>query len=125
MTPRASRLSIATSRVYDRPGPELGLRVLVDRLWPRGMRADAAPVDRWLKELAPSNELRRWYGHDPARWDEFRRRYFAELDAQPEAVAELLSLAASETLVLVYSSREQRYNNATALKEYIEAKLSR
>ena len=116
-------VAIELCRVYDMPRTTTGVRVLVDRLWPRGVRAADAPIDKWVKEIAPSSELRRWYSHDPKKWDEFKRRYFAELDQEQEAVAALLSHAISGDLVLVYGSRERKLNNAAALKEYLEARV--
>lgn len=111
---------IRTKRIYEPAGPDDGCRILIDRLWPRGLTKDAARVDLWLKEIAPSNELRKWYQHDIALWDEFRRRYFAELDANPDLVAEALEHVRRQPVTLLFSSREDRYNNATALKEYLE-----
>ncbi len=105
------------------PRTTTGVRVLVDRLWPRGVRAADALIDKWVKDVAPSSELRRWYSHDPKKWKQFKRRYFAELDQKEEAVAALLSHAISGDLVLVYGSRERKLNNAAALKEYLEARV--
>ncbi len=113
-------MNIRIKRAYEEPGDADGLRVLVDRLWPRGIAKEKARIDLWLKDLAPSNELRSWYGHDPDKWSEFRSRYFAELDGNPEPVQELLGHVRAGTVTLVYSSREQRLNNARALKEYLE-----
>jgi uncharacterized protein YeaO (DUF488 family) len=109
-------------RVYDESHPEDGFRVLVERLWPRGVtRADAA-LDLWLKDVAPSTELRKWFGHDPAKWNQFRERYWAELDRQPQAVAMLLRKAGEEHRVtLVYSARDQVRNSAVVLKDYLQA----
>ena len=95
--------------------------MLVDRLWPRGVARDFARIDFWARDVAPSNALRTWYKHDPARWDEFRERYFAELDANPEGLAELQAEAKGATLTIVFASKEERLNNATALREYLEA----
>ena len=111
---------IRTKRIYDPADPDDGFRILVDRLWPRGLTKDAAGVNLWLKQIAPSNELRKWYRHDIALWDEFRRRYFAELDANPDPVAEALEQVRRQPVTLLFSSKEDRYNNATALKEYLE-----
>lgn len=111
---------ILIKRVYDPPGPEDGRRFLVDRLWPRGMKKEAAHLDGWLKEVAPSNELRSWYGHDPAKWEAFCRRYFAELDSNPETWQPLLDAAKEGTITLLFSSRETELNNAAALKLYLE-----
>lgn len=114
--------SIRLSRVYDRDEPAPGRRFLVERLWPRGIRRDDLEIDGWAKDAAPSADLRRWFGHDPARWPEFRRRYFDELDRHPEAVAPLLT---DEDLTLLYSSRDREHNNAVALREYLQARLER
>ena len=92
-------------RAYEPPSPEDGARVLVDRLWPRGLRKAEAAIDCWLKEIAPSSELRRWFGHDPSRWEEFRRRYRAELSARPELLDKLRALAEQGALTLVYAAR--------------------
>lgn len=112
-------MRVLTKRIYERPAPGDGRRVLVDRLWPRGVSKVAARIDYWAKAIAPSTTLRRWYGHEPAKWPEFRRRYFAELDANPEAMAELRRHLGRGTATLLYSSKEERLNNATALKEYL------
>ena len=107
-------------RIYEPPAPDDGTRVLIDRLWPRGLSKANAAVDVWLKEIAPSHELRRWYTHEPARWERFRARYFAELDAAPEPVAALRELLARGPVTLLFSSREADLNNARALAEYLE-----
>jgi uncharacterized protein YeaO (DUF488 family) len=115
-------MDLRIKRIYEAAAAEDGYRVLVDRLWPRGLAKEKAAVDRWLRELAPSTGLRQWYGHDPARWDEFRRRYFAELAVAPAAAAvdELRALiSAHRPLTLLYSSREETLNNAAALREYL------
>ena len=114
---------IRVKRVYAPPEPSDGTRVLVDRLWPRGLKKTDARIDLWLKEVAPSPELRRWFGHDPARWPEFVRRYHAELAARPEVVQKLLELAASGPLTLLYAARDEAHNNAVALKAYLKARL--
>ncbi|MDX9884686.1 DUF488 domain-containing protein [Thauera sp.] len=111
-------------RAYDPPAPDDGCRVLVDRLWPRGLKRETAGVDRWLRELAPSNELRTWFAHDPARWDEFRQRYAEELQAPAAtaALAELRSLIAVHPVVtLLYAARDTTCNNAEALRLWLEA----
>lgn len=111
-------------RAYDPPAPDDGCRVLVDRLWPRGLKRETAGVDRWLRELAPSNELRTWFAHDPERWDEFRRRYAEELQspAAAAALAELRSLIAVHPVVtLLYAARDTTCNNAEALRLWLEA----
>lgn len=118
-------MKIRLKRVYEAPGRSDGRRVLVDRLWPRGLTKSKARIDFWAREVAPSNELRRWYGHDPDKWKEFRRRFFAELDARPEAVDELLENLGKGTVTFVFGSREERLNNAAALKEYVESGRAR
>lgn len=110
---------IRIKRVYEPKAPSDGRRILVDRLWPRGLAKADAGVDFWAKSIAPSNALRKWYQHDPKKWPEFRRRYFAELDASPEAVAEVRTHLAGP-VTLLFSSRATERNNATALKEYLE-----
>jgi uncharacterized protein YeaO (DUF488 family) len=111
----------AGKRAYESPSDTDGYRILVDRLWPRGISKEKAKVDFWPKELAPSTELRRWYGHDPEKWSEFKSRYFAELDGNPELVNQLLKYVRKGTVTFVYSSKEQRLNNAVALTEYVES----
>jgi uncharacterized protein YeaO (DUF488 family) len=116
-------MSITLKRAYDPPATSDGLRVLVERLWPRGVSKDAARIDLWVKALAPSTELRRWYGHDPNRWPEFRSRYLAELETQPEAVQTLAQQIARGPVTFVYASRETHRNSATVLKAYLEGRL--
>jgi uncharacterized protein YeaO (DUF488 family) len=113
-------MDIRIKRAYESPIDSDGYRILVDRLWPRGISKEKAKIDYWPKALAPSNELRRWYGHDPKKWSEFKSRYFAELDGNPELVKELLQSIRKGQATFVYSSKEQRLNNAVALKEYVE-----
>jgi uncharacterized protein YeaO (DUF488 family) len=108
--------SIRAKRVYEPPSPEDGSRVLVDRLWPRGLHKADAAIDCWLKEIAPSSELRRWFGHDPGRWEEFQRRYQAELSPRPELLEKLRAQAAQGTLTLVYAARDADHNHAVALR---------
>jgi uncharacterized protein YeaO (DUF488 family) len=100
-------------------------RFLVDRVWPRGVSRDALRLDGWLQEAAPSDELRRWFGHDPERWEGFKRRYFAELDARPEAWRPLLEAAREGDVTLLFGARDEERNNAVALREYLERKLRR
>lgn len=114
-------MEIKIKRAYDSPSDDDGYRILVDRLWPGGISKEKAKVDFWPKELAPSTELRRWYGHDPEKWSEFKSRYFAELDGNPELANELLEYVLKGTVTFIYSSKEQRLNNAVALKEYVES----
>ena len=112
---------IKIKRVYDPVSPGDGRRILVDRLWPRGMKKEDAAIDEWLKEIAPSNELRKWYSHDPAKWDEFRKRYKAELKGKAGIIDRLRQESKRQTITLLFSSKEQELNNAAALKEFIEA----
>ena len=116
-------MPVRIRRVYDPPAPDEGYRVLIDRLWPRGLRKDQLPLDAWLRELAVSDGLRRWFGHDPARWAEFKARYFAELEARPEAWRPLLEAARAGDITLLFSARDAEHNNAVALKEFLEARL--
>ena len=112
---------IRTKRVYDPSARSDGRRILIDRLWPRGLSKDRAQLHFWARTVAPSNQLRRWYRHQPTRWDEFRRRYFSELDGNPEGLAELREQLGSGKVTLLFGSKEERLNNATALREYLEA----
>jgi uncharacterized protein YeaO (DUF488 family) len=111
---------IRMSRAYEPPGPDDGCRVLVDRIWPRGIHKEELRLDAWLKDMAPSTALRKWFNHEPDKWDRFKERYFAELDGRPEAVGRLVEMRSAGTLTLVFGSRETRYNNAVAIKDYLE-----
>ena len=113
-------MTIRIKRVYEEPDSTDGRRILVDRLWPRGMSKEKAKVDLWMKEISPSTELRHWYGHDPEKWPEFKARYYVELDANQDNVNKLLDEVQAGTVTLLYSAKERRLNNAVALKEYIE-----
>lgn len=116
---------IAIKRAYDPRSRADGTRILVDRLWPRGLNKQEAHVEKWMRELGPSNELRQFFGHDPARWHEFRKRYLTELK-RPEVaslLAELVEIARRGTLTLVYSAKDQQHNQAVALKELLDGKL--
>ncbi|MGV6876731.1 DUF488 domain-containing protein [Pseudochelatococcus sp. B33] len=114
-----SALDIRLKRIYDPPAEDDGARVLVDRLWPRGIRKEGARLTLWLKDVAPSPELRRWFGHDPARWDEFSRRYRAELDANGEAVQRLREFLALGPLTLLYAAHDTEHNQAVVLADYL------
>lgn len=116
---------IRLKRAYEATGREDGVRFLVERLWPRGVRRDALRLDAWLKDVAPSTDLRQWFGHDPAKWTEFQRRYRAELDANPDALELILKAARRGRVTLVYSSHDEQHNNAVVLKAYLEAHMSR
>ncbi|TFH49800.1 MAG: DUF488 domain-containing protein [Lysobacterales bacterium] len=118
-------MKIHTKRIYDAPQPGDGQRILIDRLWPRGRSKSDAKVDLWMKDIAPSTDLRRWYGHDPEKWPEFKKRYFAELDANAGGVSALMSLVETGKITLLFGSREERLNNAAALKEYLEKRFGR
>ena len=110
-------MTIKLKRAYDQPGAEDGTRVLVDRLWPRGLTKEKARVDLWLKEIAPSTELRNWFGHDPARWAEFKRRYRAELKQKKELVAQLKAELKKNPVTLVYGAKDEQHNDAVVLLE--------
>ena len=125
-------ISIRVQRIYDNPrgnnNNDNGFRILVDRLWPRGLSKDKVKVDLWEKDLAPSNLLRKWFNHDEKKWDEFKRRYFKELDKKTELVNVILrkeqqQKPSSATITLLYSAKEEKFNNAIALKEYLEEKI--
>lgn len=116
-------MKIRTKRIYDPPARTDGRRILVDRLWPRGVSKAGARVDHWARAIAPSNALRLWYQHDHAKWPEFRKRYFTELDTNPDGVAELREAMGTGAVTLLYSSRETELNNATALREYLESRV--
>jgi uncharacterized protein YeaO (DUF488 family) len=115
-------MDIRIKRAYEEPSDEDGTRILVDRLWPRGISKERARIDFWPKAVAPSNELRKWYGHDPAKWEEFKERYFAELEAGPEGLEELQEQAQGGVVTFVYSSKERELNNAVALREYLRSR---
>jgi len=114
---------IALKRVYDQEDPNDGARFLVERLWPRGVRKQSLRLDGWLKDAGPSAELRKWFHHDPKKWPEFRRRYFAELDRAPEVLKPIREAARKGAVTLLYSSRDAQHNNAVALKDYLNRKM--
>jgi uncharacterized protein YeaO (DUF488 family) len=118
-------MNIKTKKVYDNYSEEDGFRVLVDRLWPRGIKKEELRIDLWAKEIAPSNELRKWYSHDPSKWEEFKRKYREELEINPKFNEFLNQISKHPIVTLLYSSKETRMNNATVLKEIIEEKLRR
>jgi uncharacterized protein YeaO (DUF488 family) len=113
---------IHTKRVYDPAESGDGTRFLVERLWPRGLTKAQVVMDSWIKDVAPSTALRRWYGHDPVKWDEFRRCYFAELDGEPQSWQPILEKARHGVVTLIYSAKDTEHNNAVALKQYLEAR---
>lgn len=109
-------------RVYDPPEASDGVRILVDRLWPRGLSKDKARVDLWLKDIAPSDSLRRWFAHDPKKWAKFLRDYFRELDQKDAAIELVAGKAAAEKVTLLYGAKDREFNNAVALRKYLAAK---
>ena len=115
---------IRVKRVYEPSEKNDGVRFLVDHLWPRGLKKESLHVERWIKLVSPSNKLRSWFGHEPVKWKEFRRRYFAELDEQPDTWEALLEAAREKDITLVFSARDIEHNNAVALKSYLEKKLA-
>lgn len=116
---------IGLKRAYEPVSRTDGIRLLVERLWPRGIAKSDLALDEWLKDVGPTTALRKWFGHDPDKWDEFRRRYFSELDSRPDAWKPILSAARRGTVTLVYSSHDTEHNNAVALREYLRAKARR
>jgi uncharacterized protein YeaO (DUF488 family) len=118
-----SKVKINIKRVYEETDPADGVRILVDRLWPRGISKEKARIDFWVRQLAPSNELRKWYGHDPEKWPEFQKRYFAEIKAHPEELAELLEKVKKGPVTFLFASKEEKLNNAHALKLLVEKNL--
>ena len=116
---------IKLKRVYEKEDPSDGVRYLIERLWPRGVKKAALRIDGWLKDAGPSTELRKWFGHDPDKWDQFRKRYRRELDSRPDAWQPIVSAARHAPVTLVYSSHDTEHNNAVALREYLEAKMHR
>ena len=111
--------SLRIKRVYEAPAKEDGTRVLVDRIWPRGLSKQEAAIDEWMKEIAPSSALRSWFGHDPQRWPEFREQYFKELGSSADAVSRLVALMSDRPVTLLFAARDTERNNAVALVEYI------
>ena len=116
---------IGVARVYDGPGDAQHARLLVDRLWPRGISKAGLALDDWIREVAPSTELRKWFGHDPDRWDEFRRRYHAELDAIDEALERCLAWCRKGPVVLLYGAKDRDHNQAVVLRDYLRERLAR
>jgi uncharacterized protein YeaO (DUF488 family) len=119
MSARVPAANIKLKRAYEPPSPEDGTRILVDRLWPRGVSKQKAALDHWMKEIAPSTELRKWFGHDPKRWKEFRRSYAEEMRQHPDLLAELRSLARRHKITLVYSAHDETHNDAVVLRDVL------
>ncbi|PZR72888.1 MAG: hypothetical protein DLM52_12055 [Chthoniobacterales bacterium] len=113
-------MNIKLKRAYEKPDKADGTRILVDRLWPRGLTKRKASIDLWLKEIAPSTELRKWFGHDPKKWRSFRGRYQRELKRRPEQIATIRSKAKEGTVTLIYGARDQEHNEAVVLKGFLE-----
>ena len=116
---------IQVKRAFEAAAPEDGCRLLVDRLWPRGVSKARLKIDNWYRDVAPSGSLRRWFGHSPEKWLEFRRRYFAELNANPGAWAPILDAARQQDVTLLFAARDRDHNNAIALRDYLLKKLRR
>lgn len=119
-----SKPQVAIRRVYEPPGPDEGARVLVDRVWPRGVPKADLDLHAWRRDLAPSAELRRWFGHEPDRWEEFQRRYAAELEERQADLDSLAALAREQGLTLLYAARDRQHNNAEALRRLLEQRFS-
>ncbi len=120
MTTDHGTMTIAVKRAYEASSRADGKRFLVERLWPRGIKKDALVIDAWLKDVAPSTALRQWFAHDPAKWEEFRRRYFRELEKHRAALEPIIAAARHGTVTLVYSAHDVEHNNAVALRDYLE-----
>lgn len=115
---------IQLKRIYEPYSKSDGYRILVDRLWSRGLTKEKAKVDLWLKDIAPSTELRKWFGHDPAKWNEFKKRYYIELEKNSEVVSKLVELLYKGKVTLVYGAKDEEHNDAVVLKEYLEKEKS-
>lgn len=113
---------IKVERIYSTPEND-GFRILVDRLWPRGLSKDKVKLDMWLKEIGPSHELRKWFGHDPDNWNEFKDKFFQELDQKKELIDQIVSRAKEGDVVLLFGAKDEEHNNAVALKEYIDSRM--
>ena len=111
---------VKLKRAYEAPARSDGQRVLVDRVWPRGITREEGLIDDWIKEVAPSTALRKWFNHEPPKWNEFKRRYFRELDGRPDALKRLLAKSRRGPVTMVFGARDLDHNNAVALKDYIE-----
>jgi len=118
--PRNSPLKVNLKRAYEAPAKSDGQRILVDRVWPRGVTKEEILINDWVKDVAPSTALRKWFNHEPPKWNEFKRRYFRELEERPDALKRLLAKARAGTMTLVFGAKDAAHNNAMALKEYLE-----
>ena len=119
MSARSDEKNVSLKRAYEPPARSDGTRILIDRLWPRGIKKDVAKIDEWMKNISPTSELRTWFGHDPARWSEFRRRYKAELRRHPKELERLRTLARQGPLTLVFAAHDEAHNDAVVLKEVL------
>ena len=115
-------LAIKIERIYDNPRGNSGFRILIDRLWPRGLKKDKTKIDLWQKDIAPTDSLRKWFGHEEKKWNEFKRRYFKELDKKKTLIDTILT---KEEVTLLYAAKDEKFNNAVALKEYLEDKMGK
>lgn len=121
---RQTKPKIQLKRAYDAPAPSDGRRILVDRIWPRGLSKERAAVDEWVQDVAPSTELRKWFGHEPAKWEGFKKKYFSELDQRPDALRPVLEACSRGPVTLLFSAKDSEHNNAVALQEYLEKHLT-
>ncbi len=124
MPVRTKAGTLAIKRIYDQPEQRDGIRVLVDRLWPRGVSKERARVDLWLKDLGPSTELRRWFGHESSRFAEFKKRYIAEMEDNKELVAQIRAILAESNVTLLFGARDSEHNNALVIRDYIVSQES-
>ena len=118
-------MKINLKRVYDPVSKEDGVRILIERLWPRGVKKEDLKMHEWLKEVAPSTDLRKWFSHDPVKWKEFQKRYFEELNKNSEALEPLIKALRKDTVTLLYSSKDTEHNNAVSLKNYLEKNVKK
>ena len=116
-------MPIHLKRAYDDPHESDGYRILVDRIWPRGVSKEELQLDEWMKSIAPSDELRKWFDHDPEKFDEFRNRYYQELDSNSEQVRQLVEMAGDQDLTLIYGAKDREHNQAVVLKNYLEKNM--
>ena len=114
---------IQLKRAYEKPGSSDGCRILIDRIWPRGVSKEELKIDEWLKDIAPSTSLRKWFGHEPDKWNEFKKRYFEELKHNKELTNRIIEKMHQDEVTFVYSAKDREHNNAVALKEYIEKQI--
>ena len=114
---------IQLKRAYEKPGSSDGCRILIDRIWPRGVSIEELKIDEWLKDIAPSTSLRKWFGHEPDKWNEFKKRYFEELKHNKELTNRIIEKMHQDEVTFVYSAKDREHNNAVALKEYIEKQI--